>query len=170
MTEMPVRTDRPTTQAEQPILLLDLNYTLAANSSEVISKGRFYNVAAERYNAWLRDLIAGHYVILITVRPVEYRKQTLDRIWNELRWQPDEAFFNEWALNAPKCKELVLNKYVFPKHGQPDRTWYLAIESNDETARMYASYAIDRHRARDVRNHPGVLVKRGPAIDIPRLF
>ena len=89
---------------------------------------------------------------------------------SELRWQPDEAFFNEWALNAPKGKELILNRYIFPKHGQPDQTWYLAIESNDETARMYASYAIDRHRARDVRNPPGVLVKRGPAIDIPRLF
>jgi hypothetical protein len=160
-----------TTQQEQPILLLDLNYTLAANSRDVIGGlGRFYNVGVERYNGWLRDLIAGHYVILITVRPDEHKKATLDRIWNELRWQPNEAYFNQWNLRAAKCKELVLHKYVFPKHGQADRTWYLAIESNDETAAMYASYGIERYRAKDVRNHPSVLVTRGPAIELPRLF
>jgi hypothetical protein len=169
MTAMPTpgaRNARP----ELPILLLDLNFTLARNSHDVIRKTRFYDVGAEQYNTWLRDLIAHHYVILITVRPEEYRQATLDRIWAELKWQPAEAYFNQWALRAPKCKELVLHKYVFPKHGQPESIWYLAIESNDETAAMYASYGIERHRAKDVRNHPSVLVTRGPAISAPTLF
>jgi hypothetical protein len=159
-----------TAPPEQPILLLDLNYTLAANSADVIRTGRFYNVQAEKYHGWLRDLILGHHVILITVRPEEYRKETLARIWDQLKWQPAEAHFNQWKLPAPKAKELVLHKYVIPQHGHPDTTWYLAIESNDETAAMYASYGIERYRARDVRNHPRVLVTRGSAVDAPRLF
>jgi len=159
-----------TAQAEQPILLLDLNYTLAENSSEVIRKGTHYNVAVERYRPWLRDLIANHYVILITVRPDSYRKETLERIWNQLHWQPNEAYFNQWNFRAAKCKETVLHRYVFPKHGQPESTWYLAIESNDETAAMYAGYGIDRYRAKDVQNMPRVLVTRGPAIETPRMF
>lgn len=145
---------------ERPIILLDLNYTLAANSGEVIDGGRFYNVAAEKYRPWLRDLIADFYVILITVRPSSYRTKTLKRIAAELNWQPNEAYFNEWGYRAPKCKQTVIEHRVFPRHGRPDTTWYLALESNDETAAMYATYGIKRRRARDVQHAPGFLLER----------
>ena len=153
---------------ERPIILLDLNYTLAENSRAVLQKGRIYNVGVENYRPWLRDLLRDFYVILITVRPSKYREETIMRIWNELKWQPDEAWFNEWGYHAPRCKEMVINRSVFPKHGQPDATWYLAIESNDDTAAMYATYGISRHRANDIRNAPALLTQGGEMS--PRLF
>ena len=157
----------PTTN-DLPIILLDRNYTLAENSREVIRDGRFYAVGVERYRAWLRDLIADHYVILITVRPTSFRQETLRRIKEQLNWQPDEAHFNEWGFRAPTCKERILTTAVFPRHGDPADRTYLAIESNDDTARMYRTYGIRRHRAAEIRETPALLVE--PPLATARLF
>lgn len=144
--------------SELPILLLDLNYTLAENSRDVMLSGYQYRVSVEEYRPWLRDLIQAHHVILITVRPERYKRETLARIGQQLGWAPNEAYFNEWGYRAPQTKQTVLEQYVFPKHGRD--TWYLAIESNDRTAEMYANYGIDRYRAKDVQASPHVLLQR----------
>lgn len=142
---------------EQPIILLDLNYTLADNSRDVIREGRFYNVAVEQYRGWLIEMLDGFRVVLITVRPQRLKADTMARIMAETGWQPDEAYFNEWGLKAPECKRKVVESYVFPKHGRPGPTTYLALESNDETAKMYASFDISRYRALEVKGRPHLL-------------
>lgn len=152
---------------ERPIILLDLNYTLAANSQQVM-KGSNYNVGVEQYRPWLRDVIADHHVILIMVRPQGYKQETLARIKAQLNWQPDEAYFNEWGYRAPQAKQTVLEQYVFPKHGRD--AWYLAIESNDQTAAMYRDYGIERYRANDVQASPGVLVSKEQRMKPGRLL
>lgn len=156
------------TTTEKPIILLDLNFTLADNSREVIREGRYYNVGVERYRPWLIDMIREHHVILITVRPHTLKGDTLRRIADETGWMPHEAYFNEWRYRAPKCKETVLHKYVFPRHGRPEETSYLALESNDDTAAMYAGYGIPRYRALEVRGKPHLL--SGPQPEQATLF
>lgn len=156
------------TNTEKPIILLDLNFTLADNSREVIREGRHYNVGIERYREWLIEMLADHTVILITVRPNELKAKTLARIEELTGWQPDEAYFNEWRYRAPKCKETVLAKYVFPRYGRPEETAYLALESNDDTAAMYATYGIPRYRAQQVKGKPQLLA--GPQPEQGTLF
>jgi hypothetical protein len=168
--ETTTMTDPTTPTPERPILLLGLEDTLAANSREVNPKGRIYTVAAEHYHRWLRDLIEGQYVILLSARPADYRQATLDRIWRELRWQPDELFCNEWNFRPGKCKELILHRCILPKHGPASQTWYLAVEGNDESTAMYASHGIDAHPPGELRNYPDLLTQRGAVVAEPRLF
>lgn len=150
------------TNDQKPIILLDLNYTLADNSREVIREGRFYNVAIERYRTWLIDMIRDFHVILITVRPEAHKDETLRRIADETGWMPHEAYFNRWGFRAPKAKERVISTEVFPKHGRPEQTRYLALESNDDTAAMYAEYGIPRYRALEVKGKPHLLLGQVP--------
>jgi len=154
---------------KKPIILLDLNYTLADNSREVVIYGRGYNVAIERYRTWLIEMLRGFYVILITVRPERYREATLARIKAQTGWQPDEAYFNEWGTRAPETKARILATKVFLHHGSPDRTAYLALESNDATAAMYATHGIPRFRAKDIRGRPELL-RGGPVPEQSPLF
>lgn len=142
---------------DTPIILLDLNHTLADNSHEVVIYGRAYNVAIERYRTWLIDMLRDHHVILITVRPQRYREETMARIKAQTGWQPDEAYFNEWGTRAPETKARILATSVFPRYGTPTTTSYVALESNDATAAMYAAHGIPRYRAKDVRGRPELL-------------
>lgn len=151
-----------TKETSKPIILLDLNYTLADNSREVIRQGRLYDVAVERYRTWLIDMIRDLTVLLITVRPQHLKDETLRRIADETGWMPHEAYFNEWGLRAPLAKAKVLDTYVFPKHGRPEETRYLALESNDETAAMYAGHGIPRYRALEVKGKPHLLLGQVP--------
>lgn len=153
----------------KPIILLDLNYTLADNSREVIRYGHVYTVDVERYRRWLIEMLADFTVILITVRPDELRAATLARIAAQTGWQPAEAYFNEWGYRAPKAKQTALERSVFPRHGRPESTRYLALESNDETAAMYATYGIGRYRAQEVKGKPELLLG-GEAPSQPTLF
>lgn len=120
------------------IILLDLNYTLAANSDTRLAGsdyGTFVDTA-ELYRQWLVELVRPHHVILITARPSRWRDRTLARIMAVTGWTPNEAHFNETHSAAPpKLKREILQQQVYPRHGR-DVT-YLALESNTATRAMY---------------------------------
>lgn len=129
------------------IILLDLNYTLVENSQD-LGYPHHNRLHLERYrrDLWLR--IKDEFVILITVRPIEFKDATLERINAQLGWQPNAAFFNEWAVKAPVCKRRLLMKYVFPRFGNDVRS-YFALESNEDTRAMYATAGIEAKHYRE---------------------
>jgi hypothetical protein len=125
------------------IILLDLNYTLVANSprhgtTPVRMEKR---LAGELYRQWLVELVRPHTVVLITARPEAWMIRTLDRIEEQTGWVPQDACFapKGW-WNPPAIKEHLLKKDVFPVHGEHAR--YIAIESNPRSREMYARFAI----------------------------
>src|SRR5262245_2158274 len=136
---------------QQQVILLDLNYTLVENSKSVIRRGEhtgrlFYNVGIEIYRKELVERMkelqaAGSTVVLITVRPDQYREATLDNIKKQTGWAPDMALFAEFPAKAPVAKEHLFKKYVLPAHGC-DSDRYFAIESNQDTRAMYARLGI----------------------------
>lgn len=125
-----------------PIILLDLNYTLVGNSSK-IKYFRPYQkkIKSEEYRDWLIELIKDYYIIIITARP-DYQKQSTIKSFEEKLngWMPDEMYFQEENDRPPIAKEKLLKKYIFPKHGI-ERS-YFAIESNPRTKNMYKKYNI----------------------------
>lgn len=141
----------------RPIILLDLNYTLVENSREVMKSPSVYDISVERYRTWLIDLIREHCVILITARPHRYREETLAHLLATTGWSPSEAYFNERRVRAPQAKETALLNHVFPRHGSPDATPYLALESNKDTSAMYARYGIHSQRQQDIAADPSLL-------------
>lgn len=86
----------------------------------------------------------------MTTRPDKLKAATLANIKEKTGWSPQHAFFNEWGLKAPEAKQRMLKDYVFPKFGD-DNAKYLAIESNDDTARMYADNGIERVKQENSR-------------------
>jgi hypothetical protein len=128
------------------IVLLDLNFTFVENRKESLEAGAGdfdRRLANERYREWLRDLVKGQYVIMITARPDSQKARTLDNIKRIANWQPDEAYFNEKNLLPPECKKDILERCVFPKHGIPGKgVRYVAVESNPRTMAMYASLGV----------------------------
>lgn len=139
---------------QQPIILLDLMYTLVENMAEretfFAARGRTHGTYAEwirreQLRLWLVALLqaSGGRVILITARGDQHRQATLARIAEVAGgWQPDEAYFNERKMSPPACKHGVLHRYIFPRHGEPMVTRYLALESNPATRAMYAQHDI----------------------------
>jgi len=53
---------------------------------------------------------------------------------------PQEMYFQEENDAPPLAKEKLLKKYVFPQHRKDN--YYLAIESNPRTKKMYEKYGI----------------------------
>jgi len=122
------------------IILLDLNYTLVANSEKKASPFT-RQIEGEEYRQDLVELIKPAYVILMTARPEKHREATLKSIKAKTGWLPQEAFFNIRNLRPPEAKERMLLDLVFPSHGEdPDQ--YYAIESNPATRGMYKRYGI----------------------------
>jgi len=128
------------------IILLDLNYTLVENSEEKLTPFT-RQIQAERYRQWLVELIKPHHVIMLTARPAIHQKATLESIEQKTGWLPQESYFNVYRLAPPVAKEVMLKKYVIPKHGKTD---YLAIESNPRTRAMY-----ERHQIRSIQIEAG---------------
>lgn len=127
-------------------VLLDLNYTLVANSSQMSRKGNEFRKNYERYRGWLVDLIRAlnpERVILLTVRIESDKHWTLANIKRHLNWQPDVAIFNTqgYHVGPPAWKEYALNNIIFPEYGN-DPSDYIAFESNQETHAMMAKYGI----------------------------
>lgn len=145
--------DTDTTQKKDDrIVLLDLNYTLCADSRIKQSKMRSLGLdfagwieTQETYREDLLNAIRDRYVILITARPWMHRDRTLRRIESELGWQPQEAYFQPGGMRPPDFKEMALQNDIGPKHGM-DGKRYLGIESNPQTRRMYADYGIESTR------------------------
>ena len=125
------------------IILLDLNYTLVANSPRhgATPERMEKRLAGEQYRQWLVELVRPHTVVLITARPEAWQLRTLDRIGEQTGWRPQDACFapRGW-FNPPAIKERLLLKSVFPIHGRD--AGYLAIESNPRTREMYAKFNI----------------------------
>jgi hypothetical protein len=130
-------------QAAPPIILLDLNYTFVENTREAHQLPALYNVQRETYRQWMLPFLLLHEVVLITVRPVRYKVETLSRIASKCGgWQPKMHCFNEWGVAAPVSKERSLVRDVFPTYGLPEAGRYVALESNVKTRLMYAGYGI----------------------------
>ncbi len=122
------------------IWLLDLNYTLVANSHE---KRRPFarQIEIERYRGWLVDLLRGETVVLITARPARYTRQTLESIARKTGWQPQAACFNDLGLPPPQLKPRILVERIFPRFGE-DPSLYFGLESNPRTREAYARLGI----------------------------
>ncbi len=131
------------THSRQPIILLDLNYTLVANSPlhGRAPKRMEKRLADEQYRQWLVDLVRPYTVILMTARPGTWMIKTIDRIEDQTGWRPQDACFapKGW-WKPPAIKQHMLIKNVFPIHGEDAR--YIAIESNPRTRDMYAKFGI----------------------------
>ena len=128
--------------AEQKIILLDLNYTLVSNQAETRSLRPFSaRMEAEEYRMELLDQIMTEYVIIITARPESQKSETLLNLFRKTGWQPNEAYFNDLNADPPVIKKFILQRFVFPKHGE-EPTQYLALESNPLTRDMYADHGI----------------------------
>jgi hypothetical protein len=124
------------------IILLDLNYTLVSNQAETRLLRPFSaRMEAEEYRTELLDQIKNDYVIIITARPESQKKETLLNLFRKTGWQPQEAYFNDLNAEPPVIKESILQRFVFPKHGE-ESTQYLALESNPKTRDMYADHGI----------------------------
>ncbi len=125
-----------------PIYLLDLNYTLIANSTP---KGKSpapmkRRIETERYRQWLVEMLRPHAVILITARPERWRQATLTRIAALTGWQPMDTYFDDGVTwTPPAIKRRILLTKIFPKFGRGN---YYGIESNKKTRDMYATLGI----------------------------
>jgi hypothetical protein len=129
------------------IVLLDLVMTLVENThdrSKHWHRGQPYTewIDREEYRMWLVELLRGETVILMTARPERYRAATLQRLQAVTSWLPAEAYFNELGLSPPEAKRRVLTNHVYPRHGRPAQTGYLALESNAATRAMYHAEGI----------------------------
>ncbi len=122
------------------IILLDLNYTLVANSHEK-HKPFALQIQHETYRNWLVSLVAPYHTILMTARPEKHRQATLDSLYFKAGWIPQQAHFNRYFKPPHIAKRIMLETLVFPEHGNNGEQ-YLAIESNPKTQRMYAEFGI----------------------------
>lgn len=128
------------------VILLDLNYTLVANSSlKQQQKNMPYaqKILSETYRDWLVELVRGHTVLLCTVRWEGYEETTMKHILELTGWQPERAFFNPdkdvWQGDIVKAKYLPS---IFSHYGQPSERKYFAVESATATKAMYKRNGI----------------------------
>lgn len=98
-------------------------------------------IEQETYRQWLVEFLRDKYAILITARPIRYKEQTLERIFKQTAWEPQEAYFAEISAPPPEIKEDLLLRYIFPKHGKNGADFF-GIESNPKTRAMYGRYGI----------------------------
>ena len=120
------------------IYLLDLNYTLVANSEEKHSPFAL-QIQHEHYRGELIKAIKGETVYLLTARPAKYEEATLASIQEKTGWLPDACFFNSYNLPPPSAKQIMLRDIL--KSHKPDEL--LAIESNPKTRDMYARHGVN---------------------------
>ncbi len=145
-TAQPVEPTVVVTLPKQPIILLDLNFTLVANSHlKQRQPGLTYvqKIAYETYRQWLVDLIRDHRVLLCTVRYQQYQQVTLDHIRSLTGWLPEAAFFNPTTdYRGYIVKDAYLREHIFQQYGSTDEQAYFAIESATQTRAMYKRHGI----------------------------
>ncbi len=143
------------------IVLLDLNYTLVANSKDLSGKPLEFRKKNEHYREWLIAILkqmAPEAVVMLTVRTVEWEQWTLARIKQLTGWQPDHAVFNytrDGSIRPEQFKEQALHEVIFPRYGNPAGQ-YLGVESNLDTWKVYAKYGITGLKAFPSYEAPGV--------------
>ena len=123
------------------IILLDLNYTLIANSKEIRTMPLDKKIKSQKYETELINLIKDNYVILITASPYRRSYKILRDIKEKTGFEPDESFWN-FGRQPPALKKYWMENEVIPQHGD-DGDKYLAIESNPATRRMYKKLGIE---------------------------
>lgn len=127
------------------LVLLDLNFTLARveyGDKRPLSK----RIPEETYRAWIPPLCkrAGARVVITTARPERHREATLDRILEQLRWQPEASFFSQGQGMPPQLKEANLHR-IIDQYGRPNNNetgQWVGFESNPRTRDMYTRYGI----------------------------
>ena len=123
------------------IILLDLNYTLIANSWDIRYDRLPKKIHNRKYEHELVDLIKDNYVILITASPYYTSFDSLKHIEENTELKINESYWN-FGKRPPELKRYWLEKAVLPTHGDdPDK--YLAIESNPKTRKMYGEFGIE---------------------------
>ena len=123
------------------IILLDLNYTLIANSKEIRTMPLDKKIKSQKYETDLINLIKDNYVILITASPYRRSHKILRDLKEKTGFEPDESFWN-FGRQPPALKKYWMENEVIPQHGD-DGDKYLAIESNPATRRMYKKLGIE---------------------------
>ena len=123
------------------IILLDLNYTLIANSKEIWNYPLEKKIKSQKYETELIELIKDNYVILITASPYKRSHKILRDIKEKTGFEPDESYWN-FGGQPPQIKKYWMENEVIPQHGE-DTDKYLAIESNPATRRMYKKLGIE---------------------------
>ena len=123
------------------IILLDLNYTLIANSKEIRTMPLDKKIKSQKYETDLINLIKNNYVILITASPYRRSHKILRDLKEKTGFEPDESFWN-FGRQPPALKKYWMENEVIPQHGD-DGDKYLAIESNPATRRMYKKLGIE---------------------------
>lgn len=155
-----------------PIILLDLNYTLVANSDDPANRIPYpQRIQGQNYRSWLIKMLEGYRVFIITARPFRWKTQTLEHLERLENWQPERSYWNTHELQPPDCKQKILLEHLFPEFGNevldyetglpgfPERVSpFFAIESNPRTRTMYARHKIPAF--------PCELLKRG-AVKLP---
>lgn len=121
------------------IYLLDLNYTLVANSDKK-EKPFYKQIQHEVYRSDLIEKIKDDTVLLVTARPKYYKPHTLKSIEEKTDLQLADVYFNE-GYAPPIWKEKALLNNIFPTYGE-HTAQYMAIESNPKTRNMYMKYEI----------------------------
>ncbi len=127
--------------AKDKIILLDLNYTLIANSKEIWNYPLEKKIKSQKYELDLIELIKDNYVILITASPYKRSHKILRDIKEKTGFEPDESYWN-FGGQPPQVKKYWMENEVIPQHGD-DVDKYLAIESNPATRRMYKKLGIE---------------------------
>ena len=122
------------------IILLDLNYTLIANSKEIRNVALDEKIKSQKYETELIDLIKDNYVILITASPYRRSHKILRDIKAKTGFEPDESYWNFGRL-PHLLKKYWMEEEVIPNHGD-NPNQYLTIESNPRTHRMYEKLGI----------------------------
>ena len=123
------------------IILLDLNYTLIANSWKIRRDPLPQKIYNRKYEHDLVELIKDNYMILITASPYYTSFESLRHIEQNTDLRVDESYWN-FGKRPPELKRYWLEKAVIPTHGD-DFSKYLAIESNPKTRDMYKSFGIE---------------------------
>ncbi|MDO5832853.1 MAG: zinc ribbon domain-containing protein, partial [Methanobrevibacter sp.] len=123
------------------IILLDLNYTLIANSWQIRYDRLPQKIYNRKYEDRLVELIKDNYIILITASPYYTSFDSLKHIEEHTDLKIDESYWN-FGKRPHELKRYWLEKAVFPTHGDnPEK--YLAIESNPKTREMYEKFGIE---------------------------
>ena len=123
------------------IILLDLNYTLIANSWDIRYDRLPEKIHNRKYEHELVDLIKDNHVILITASPYYTSFDSLKHIKENTGLKINESYWN-FGKRPPELKRYWLRKAVLTTHGD-DPEKYLAIESNPKTRRMYREFGIE---------------------------
>lgn len=123
------------------IILLDLNYTLIANSWQIRYDRLPQKIYNRKYEERLVELIKDHYIILITASPYYTSFDSLKHIEENTDLKIAESYWN-FGKRPHELKRYWLEKAVFTTHGDnPEK--YLAIESNPKTREMYEKFGIE---------------------------